>query len=200
MSDFKIIKNVTLSLAEMVKGKLQKVNGKVPDVSVDRLKDFSSDNKKPLVHFYLYKMEENTSLKETQKTTHQQTNKKGELFEFFLDPPIFLNLYYMVTCLAQAPLDEYIVMGQVAKIFLENSILSAETMIEKDALYSDEKITIKLLPPLAIETQVKLWQVLGATFRPSLFYQVTVKLSSEKKTGFRRVVEREIRLKEKKPS
>ncbi len=186
MSSYGVIKEVSLLLVELVRGKLEKINEQMPEVVIGIAKSNPSAGKNPSLYFYLYEIEENTSLKKTEKTIQQQTNEKGEKTEFFLDPPIFLNLKYLVTCSADNCLDEQLLIGQTIKIFLENPSVNNKT----------ENIPIKLLAPLPTETRAMLWQALGEVFRPALFYQVTVELSSEKQTGFRRVLEREIKLKQ----
>ena len=123
------------------------------------------------VNLFLYKIEENSFLK-----NQDSTLKPGNSSEL-LATPLSLNLYYLLTPYAQndpqtGNTTAHEILGEAMRVFYENSIIP-QKYLETDlqTAREDFRIVYTALDP---EELSRLWTTFAQPFRLSVRYQVSV--------------------------
>ena len=110
-----------------------------------------------------------------------------------LGTPLYLNLFYMITPNTKKGENDQILLGKVAQIFNENSMLRAPQLHK--SLANDGQDMRLIFNPLSLDDINKIWTVVSKSkpYRSSLYYQITpVRIDSARTQSVRRVIEREI--------
>ncbi len=137
---------------------------------------------------YLYDIEENLELRNLDLLNIDASTKRK--------PPIYLNLYYMVTAYSSSDvkykaMEEQKILGAVVQTFYDNgriepAFLNAPAPGKKDCI----DIALMHMP---FETKQKCWNVQELGYKTSLFYKVSpVPIDSGKGIKITRVVDAEM--------
>ena len=130
---------------------------------------------------FLYQVTENAYLKNEEMQSLNTTKLKY--------PPLFLNLFFLVTPHTENSDNDHIILGKVMQIFHDNSILRGSVL--PDSLVGDE---LKLImTPLSIEDMNKICTVIykSKPYRLSVCYEITpVAIESMREREVKRVTER----------
>lgn len=115
-------------------------------------------------------------------------------------PPVYLELFYMVTAYAIGDhkfrsLEEQRILGRVIQLFKDHSSLNLETLTF-DGAQDGGEVKLELLS-LNAEDKMKLWNYPNIPYRLSLFYRVSpVPMDSRRSREVTRVREIEMTVKE----
>jgi len=128
-----------------------------------------------------------------QQTTDQpivrEETETGEIVEYKMGPPTFVMPRYMFTPWTTDALFDQVILGLVMKVFFTRTTFMPED-IQGRSIYGEQKPMVMLVESFGLEKQMKLWQVMGHPYRPSVVYGVNVRMDSMQKTIVRRVKER----------
>jgi len=123
------------------------------------------------VNLFLYKVQENASLKN--QDWQARTGDSSQL----VPPPLSLNLFYLMT--PYAPNDPqsgnsaaHEILGEAMRVLYENPILSEDYLVE-ELVNARHQIKI-MLNTLDLEELSQVWNTFTQPFRLSVFYEVSV--------------------------
>lgn len=156
-----------------------------PDISLKSPGEIKDEGGSPnKVSIFLYQITENVFLKNEGMQRIDDTR--------LLYPPLFLELFYLITPYSNDPVQEKYILGKVMQIFFENPVLSG-TVLQGDLSGTDEEIKV-IFNPLSLDDLTKLWGAFQEVpFRLSVSYMVTpVRIDSTRETGMQRVVSKEM--------
>lgn len=158
---------------------------------------FDNDDKTAKLKLTLLGVEYNYSKKMASKIQQKEEDKKGNIIEFFVDPPVIIDLKYMITPYCNNKDDEYKLLGKIVKLIKDHGSLDIS---EYDWISNNNKpVKIESISDMDINKQMYIFSILKMDYSPSLFYQITIGINSENKEIFRRVQKRQIDTFVKKP-
>jgi len=186
MSDYTAISDVGKTLIKLLwdnikdDGTANSIIGSENQITLSSPEEIESDKKLSL---FLYQVTENAYLKNEEMPSLNTTKLKY--------PPLFLNLFFLVTPHTENSDNDHIILGKVMQIFHDNSILRGSVL--PDSLVGDELKLI--LTTLSIEDLNKIGTVISKSkpYRLSVCYEVTpVAIESMREGEVVRVTEREL--------
>ncbi|WP_168735685.1 DUF4255 domain-containing protein [Cohnella fermenti] len=138
------------------------------------------------------------SLRENNEASRSGMQPEGNVLRY---PPRAVDLECLITAYSNADiltrsLDEYRLLGKVAQILHDNSILRGPML---EGTLSDSEAGLRIAPvPYGTEELTRLWQFGDHPYKFSLVYKLgPVYLDSNRVKSTSRVVERKITLREK---
>lgn len=173
-----------------VSGKTVKVTALAPD----RI-DVSPGNTESQLNLYMYQATTNQGWQNARLPSFDSGGTRVS------NPPLALNLHYMLTAYGDDELYSQILLGYGMQLLHENPVLPREA-IRRSLSSSDDKVVglpvnlqflsrselaeqveqIKITPqPMSTEEMSKLWTAFSAKYRPSAGYAVSVVLIERKK-------------------
>jgi len=182
MSASTVISDVTRTLEELLKSEQRPANSF--DVSLKSPVDEVIQQGKPKVNLFLYRVAENAFGKNPERQTIGP-----DALEY---PPLWLNLFFMLTPFADDKLDELRVFGEAMRVFHDNSIVMADAL--KGSLENTtEELRVDFCA-FTLEQLAQIWNALDKPYRLSVCYEVrTVFIDSLIQTPVSRVLEIENR-------
>ena len=186
MSDYTVISDVGKTLIKLLwdniksDGTANSIIGSEDQITLSSPEEIEPDKKLSL---FLYQVTENAYLKNEEMRSLNSTKLKY--------PPLFLNLFFLVTPHTQNRVNDHIILGKVMQIFYDNAILRGSVLHEN--LVGEELKLI--LNQLSVDDLNKLWNVISKskTYKLSVFYEVTpVAIESMREREVTRVIEREV--------
>ena len=87
-------------------------------------------------------------------------------------PPLTLDLSYLVTPLVGSPREQQIILGKVMQIFYDRAILAGAELV--GSLSNSEQGVRVVLNPVSLEETSRVWQALEMSYRLSICYVVRV--------------------------
>lgn len=178
MSDFRAISGVTKSLAKFLNAKT--------GVTVDDEKapsDNISDSNS-LIHLYLYRVEYNPFFSNNDNVVVSNI--------ILANPPVGLNLFYLVTPYGPSQLDIQVTLGEIIRVFNDQPSIPPADF---DPSLTNVVEELKIIPHiLTLDQMTELARVFGQRhYRLSMTYEVSVVLiDSTVTTNVTRVDERHI--------
>ena len=179
MSASSIISDVTLTLEELLKSEQRPAN--FFEVSLKSPADeVIQQGMKPKVNVFLYRVSENAFGKNQDKQV-----LGPDTLEY---PPLWLNLFFLLTPFAEDKLDELRVLGEAMRVLHDNAIVSGAAL--KGSLESTSEELHVHLNPYPLEQIAQIWSALDKPYRLSVCYEVrTVFIDSLIQTPVSRVFE-----------
>jgi|SRR5215831_2926871 len=182
MSASSVISDVTLTLQELLKS--EQLPADTFDVSLKSPADEAPQQGKPKVNLFVYRVMENPFGK------NQELEAIGP--SAFAYPPLWLNLFFLLTPFAEDKLDELRVFGEAMRVLHDNSIVSAP-LLKGGLDHTVEELHVDLCP-FTLEQLAQIWSALDKPYRLSVCYEVrTVLIDSLVETPISRVLEIENR-------
>jgi hypothetical protein len=146
-------------------------------------------NEMPCCLFYLYSVSENQELKERDPYQVRDKDADGNTYEFLREAPIKLDLNYLLCGYAADPDTEQQILGRAILTLYDNSELSKLDEFKELIKHPSDRIGMRMLP-ISREEQIRFWRSMHEALRPGAFYEITVRMESERQRRFRRVEER----------
>lgn len=182
MSASTVISDVAHTLEELLKSEQRPANAF--DVSLKSPVDEVIQQGKPKVNLFLYRVTENAF----GKNPGRQAIGPDAL-EY---PPLWLNLFFLLTPFAEDKLDELRVFGEAMRVLYDNSIV-AGAALQGSLRNTGEELRV-ILCPFTLEQLAQIWSALDKPYRLSVCYEVrTVFVDSLIQTPVSRVLEIENR-------
>jgi uncharacterized protein DUF4255 len=179
MSASTVISDVTLTLEELLKSEQRPAN--FFDVSLKSPADeVIQQGMKPKVNVFLYRVTENAFGK------NQEKQALGpDTLEY---PPLWLNVFFLLTPFAEDKLDELRVLGEAMRVLHDNSSVSGAAL--KGSLENTSEELHVHLSPFSLEQVAQIWSALDKSYRLSVCYEVrTMFIDSLIQSQVSRVVE-----------
>ncbi len=187
--NYNIIQLVTTSVLNLLKEDLKR--NKIKGVECLNWQPNSQKlaNEMPCCLFYLYGISENQELKERDPYQVRDKDSDGNTYEFLREAPLKLDLDYLLCAYAADPHMEQKILGRSILTLYDNSELSRLDDLKELAKHPSDRIGLRMMP-VNREEQVRFWTSLREPMRPAAFYEITVRMESERQRRFRRVEER----------
>src|ERR1041385_1101859 len=178
MSASTVISDVTRTLEELLKN--QQRPAQTFDVSLESPVDEVVQQNKPKVNLFLYRVSENAFGKNPERQAIGP-----DALEY---PPLWLNLFFLLTPFADDKLDELRVLGEAMRVLHDNAIVAGGAL--KGPLeHTAEELAVTLCA-FTLECFAKIWNALNNPYRLSVCYGVqTVFIDSLIQTPVSRVLE-----------
>lgn len=123
---------------------------------------------------YLYRIVENGDMK-----NRQLEPQNGSLLKY---PPLFLNLFYLITPLTKSAENNHSLLGKVMQIFHDKGIVKDSEL--RGVLQNTNTELRLILNPISMEDITKLWSSFLRPYHLSVSYEVkVVEIDSERETG-----------------
>jgi hypothetical protein len=187
--NYNIIQLVTTSVLNLLKEDLKR--NKIKGVECLNWQPSTQKiaNEMPCCLFYLFGISENQELKERDPYQVRDKDEDGNTYEFLREAPLKLNLDYLLCAYAGDPDMEQKILGRSILTLYDNSELSKLDDLKELMKHPSDRIGLRMMP-ITREDQVRFWSSLREPMRPAAFYQITVRMESERQRRFRRVEER----------
>jgi hypothetical protein len=183
MSDYTIFYDVGESLKQLLGEELSPLV-ELKNIKFDSPAHIKENASLPCLSLFLFKVEENSHLKNSDMRHINPPEPNN--------PPIAMDLYYLITPFSKEKDDELRISGRVVQIFHDNPVLRGR-MLKKSLDGGSEKFRMGLYS-LPFDELFQLWQSFKEeSFGLSLCYKVTpVEIDSQRELQLpRRVVEKQ---------
>lgn len=185
MARYPILGEIAQAVADFLGTELKNAGVKA-DVT-DSLPD--GDSTKPTLHFVLADARQSMDRRETEAIPEQERLKDGTIVDYLRDPPIHLDLVYLL--FATGP----VAAGHAA---LARAVLTLKDRPSLDILPSvkelyiarDESMTLRLLHSYEASEIGAIMQRMGVAAKPALVYGCCARIESENRREVKRVEER----------
>jgi hypothetical protein len=144
-------------------------------------------NSEPRVNIFLYQVTPNAAWRNRELPAHDAGGERTS------NPPLALELHYLLTAYAKEDMHAEVLLGQVAQLLHELPVFSRALLAKAQEAWAEkpEQLYKKLAAadlagqfdgirttpqPLSVEEISKLWSALQVSYRPSSAYQVSVVL------------------------
>jgi hypothetical protein len=171
---FQVIGDATDSLFRVLDGATAE-GGLLNGVRIDVATPYESYTPSPpAVTLWLYRVAENTLLRNRDRVRMPNPAAADDPTQFLeMDPPLGLELYYMLIPWHRTPAEEHDLLGRVVQLFYGNRLLAGDQLSnylrEQGATLGLQMLTAE---ELRLEDQTRLWDSLGRKYRLSVSYRV----------------------------
>jgi hypothetical protein len=184
MSRYEVIRDIDRSLSALLEKHLRPVDGKKPRVALSPPKRDSFESRDlPAVDLYLYDLQEDGDLRHANKVLVTEKDPRGLTVNFYVNPPLYLRLAYVLTAWGADAAQEHALLGQAMRILEDHKPLEGEDEVIGESFLPDEVVRFELMRELDLEYKTRMWSAFGETLRPSAIYLVRARIDSDLKTG-----------------
>lgn len=149
----------------------------------------TAKNSSHKLSLWLYQITESEFIKNQPRLRSNGDDKK------LRQPPLGLNLYYLVTPFNSDPMMDYLLMGKTMQILYDNAIIPLRSVGDEVS----EMLRITLCR-LSLEELTRIWEALKEPYRLSVCYQVRVnRIEALRESVLEPVVERTASFREPPP-
>lgn len=190
-----IIKETSESIGELLKTQFKEIGYKRVHLVVAAPKQEAVEGKLPALSVYLYNItvdEEGLGNNKTGRYLDEEISADGKISEVARDMPIWLRLDYLISCWAQTPEEEQLLLGATVKALIENPVLRGE-QLKGDAFGAEDTVPIYMQQKLDEGVLSRFWTSLNQPLKPALQIFTIVPVVSDRSVPIQRVVDREVR-------
>ncbi|MCS6912931.1 MAG: Pvc16 family protein [Myxococcales bacterium] len=190
-----IIKETSDTIGELLKEQYRHIGYKRVHLVVAAPKQDAIEGKLPAVSVYLYNItldEEGISNNRTGRYIDEEIGPDGQVYEVAREMPLWLRLDYLISCWAQTPEEEQLLLGATIKTLLEHPTLRGQ-QLKGDSFEADDYIPILLSQKLDEGVLSRFWSSLEQPLKPAIQCWTTIPLYPSVSTPIQRVVDREVR-------
>jgi len=189
------IKETSDTIGELLKDQYKQIGYKRVHLVVAAPKQDAIEGKLPAVSVYLYNVtldEEGISNNRTGRYIEEELGPDGQLREVAREMPLWLRLDYLISCWAQTPEEEQLLLGATIKSLLEHPTLRGQ-QLKGDSFEADDYIPILMSQKLDEGVLSRFWSSLEQPLKPAIQCWTTIPLYPSTSTPIQRVVDREVR-------
>lgn len=190
-----IIKETSETIGELLKQQFKEIGYKRVHLVVAAPKQEAVEGKLPALSVYLYNItvdEEGLGNNKTSRFIDEEIGPSGNIVEVARDMPLWLRLDYLISCWAQTPEEEQLLLGATIKALIENPVLKGE-QLKGESFAADDFLPIILAQKLDEGVLTRFWTSLNQPLKPAIQAWTTIPLFSDRSTPIKRVIDREVR-------
>lgn len=190
-----IIKETSESIGELLKQQFKEIGYKRVHLVVAAPKQDAIEGKLPALSVYLYNLtidEEGLSNNRTGRWIEEVVGDDGQVREVARQMPLWLRLDYLISCWAQTPEEEQLLLGATIKAFIEHPTLRGP-QLKGDSFEPDDFIPISMSMKLDEGVLSRFWTSLNQPLKPAIQCWTVIPLYPTTGEPIRRVQEREVR-------
>jgi hypothetical protein len=194
-AQYHILKETSQTIGELLKQQYKLVGYKRVNLVVAAPKQENIEGKLPAVSIYLYNVtldEEGVSNNRTATYVDEEIGEDGQLREVSREMPLWLRLDYLVSCWAQTPEEEQLLLGATIKAILENPTLRG-AQLKGESFDPDDYLPLLLSQKLDETVLSRFWSSLNQPLKPAVQCWTTIPLYPGGGRPIQRVREREVR-------
>ncbi len=105
----------------------------------------------------------------------------GSVREFYQDPPVLVNLDYLISSWADEDAEQQELLGAAMRALMAHPILEGE-VLDGDAFDPEERIPLRPVEELSVEFLMSMWRGFGEHLRPAVGYTARLRLESPRRT------------------
>jgi len=194
-SQHHILKETTDSLVELLTATFKDAGYKRVNMIVEAPKPDAIEGKLPAVCLYLYQIapdwDGTARGAYIGDTVRRYRAPSGKIIEVVQHAPAWVRLEYLVSCWAQTPEDEQLLLGLAVKVLASRTVLQGK-QLKGESFPEGYDVPIGLDGKIDEGTSARFWGSLNQPIRPALSLWTIVPVMSDEETPFRRVEERVI--------
>lgn len=165
-------------------------NGNKPKINVfineNEIKTSNSDSID--IHLVMLGIEENFSQNLCNRLQLEGVDENGDKIEFYVEPPTLIDIKFAIIPYCSSRIESGKMLGNIIRLIKDDGFIDVNGF---DWHENDGRpVQINNTPGMDLDRQMQMFNLLKIEYTPSLFYQLTVGINSEKKEIFRRVEER----------
>lgn len=195
MGQFEIVKDVGTTLSKLLESNLKGSGYK--DVEVYTCIPTEENVKKlPALSLFLASVAVDPIIRERGEKLVSVAADSGEVVEYWMDQPMLLKLYYVVSAWGKTPQEEHVLLALAIKIFYEHPEMKGD-LLHGYSFRQAEGITIRPVeePKFGYEETMSFWRSMGEKVRPAAQFCVWAYLDSDRRgPPVRRAFDRELAL------
>jgi hypothetical protein len=164
-----VIKDVSESLKSVLEDGLADAGITNVNVTINTPKLATPDATNHVLNLYLYHVSENPNAK------NRPPLRPGP--DALVDPPLALNLHYMVTphaAITATNTDEHLILGHGMRVLHDAAILRGP-VLSGSLQHEDAQLSVVLIR-MNLEEQTRIWNALQEPYRLSVCYEVRIVL------------------------
>lgn len=190
-----IIKETSESIGELLKQQFKEIGYKRVHLVVAAPKQEAVEGKLPAISVYLYNItldDEGISSNRTAQYIEDEVGPSGEIREVAREMPLWVRLDYLISCWAQTPEEEQLLLGATIKALLEHPSLRGEKL-RGDAFEADDFIPLSMSQKLDEGVLSRFWSSLNQPLKPAIQCWTTIPIFPSTSVPIQRVQDREVR-------
>jgi hypothetical protein len=190
-----IIKETSDSIGELLKEQYKQIGYRRVHLVVAAPKQDAIEGKLPACSLYLYNItldEEGISNNRTGRYIEEEVGPGGQMQEVAREMPLWLRLDYLISCWAQTPEEEQLLLGATIKALLEHPTIRGE-QLKGDSFDQDDYLPILMSQKLDEGVLSRFWSSLEQPLKPAIQCWTTIPLYPSTSSPIYRVQEREVR-------
>ena len=194
-AQYHILKETSQSIGELLKFHYKQVGYKRVHLVVAPPKQENIEGKLPAVSIYLYNItldEEGISSNRTGQYIDEEIGPDGQVREVARDMPLWLRLDYLISCWAQTPEEEQLLLGATIKTILEHPTISG-ALLKGESFDPEDYLPLLLSQKLDETVLSRFWSSLNQPLKPAIQCWTTIPLYPSTARPIQRVREREVR-------
>lgn len=194
-AQYHILKETSQSIGELLKFHYKQVGYKRVHLVVAPPKQENIEGKLPAVSIYLYNItldEEGISSNRTGQYIDEELGPDGQVREVARDMPLWLRLDYLISCWAQTPEEEQLLLGATIKTILEHPTISG-ALLKGESFDPEDNLPLLLSQKLDETVLSRFWSSLNQPLKPAIQCWTTIPLYPSTTRPIQRVREREVR-------
>ena len=181
MGQFEIIKDVGLTLSKLLENSLKESGYK--DVELYTSIPIEDNIKKlPALSLFLSAVTIDPIIRERTQKLVSVSSDEGEVQEFYMDPPMLMKLYYVVSAWGKTPQEEHVLLALAMKVLYENPEVSGD-LLQGYSFRQRETVTVRAVEEakFGYDDNLSFWRTMGEKPRPAVQYCAWAYLDSDKK-------------------
>lgn len=185
MARFPVLGEIAHAVADFLAAELKRdgVKAEVADTTPE------TPAKTARIHFVMFDARQNLDRRETEAISEQERQKDGSVIDYLRDPPIFLDLSFLL--FADGPLPEaHAALAKAVLLIKDHPVLDDLPSLKDLYVARDESLALRMMHAYEPMEITAILQRLGVTARPALVYGCSARIESEKRREVRRVEER----------
>ena len=195
MARFPVMGEIAHAVADFLAAQM-KHDGVKAEVS-DSLPDAPA--KSARVHFVMFDARQNLDRRETEAISEQERKKDGTVIDYLRDPPIFLDLSFLM--FADGPLPgAHAALAKAALLIKDHPVLDDLPSLSELYVARDESLALRLMHAYEAEEIAAIMHRMGVAARPALVYSCSARIESDKRREVKRVEERILDIRKKENS
>ncbi|MCA9545728.1 MAG: DUF4255 domain-containing protein [Myxococcales bacterium] len=175
----RIIRQTTESLADTLEDGVRDIVGRtIQVVTGPPLRE--KFTRTPALGLYMYRVGVRPRRREEQPSLVCQITREGSIREFYRDPPMLVNLDYLVSAWADEEPEQQELLGAAMRVLLEYPVLEGDKL-DGDAFDPEERIPVRPVEELSAEFLMSLWRGFGEHLRPAVGYTCRLRIESPRR-------------------
>jgi hypothetical protein len=146
-------------------------------------------SKEPRLHFVLFDTRQNLDRRDMEPISEQERLKDGTIVDYLRDPPIYMDLSYLLFS-DGPPAAAHAALAMAVLLIKDHPLLDDLPAIKDLYVAREESMALRLIHAYEPEQITRIMRDMGLSARPALVYSCSARVESENRREVKRVEER----------